>query len=139
MVIALTSQYAPVLLDCKHSTSIPSIPPPFWKFFWCTFNIICETKGSWITRAVHSRLILSNHLVSKFDAPWFFQIYKTADFIFPNKYRCMQCQRCKQLLWVMSPKSKEFKETPNYCNSKNFNRLKQTAEKFLFFYMTAKA
>ena len=38
-----------------------NIPPPLWKFSWCTFNIICETKGSWSTRAVHSRLILSSH------------------------------------------------------------------------------
>ena len=44
----------------------------------------CETKESWSTKAVHSRLILSNHC-NKFDASWCFQIYKTADFIFSNE------------------------------------------------------
>ena len=61
-----------------------NIPPPFWKFPWCTFNITCKTKGSWSTRAVHSMLILSNNC-NKFDASWCFEIYETADFIFSNK------------------------------------------------------
>ena len=39
----------------------------------------------------------------------------------------MQCQRCKHYeLFVQS--LNELKEKSNYCNSENFNRLKQTAE-----------
>ena len=44
-----------------------------------------KQKGSWSTRAVYSRLILSNHC-NKFDALWCFQIYKTVNFIFSNNY-----------------------------------------------------
>ena len=62
-----------------------NISPLFWKFPWCIFNTICETKGSWSTRAVYSRLILSNHC-NKFDALWCFQIYKIVNFIFSNNY-----------------------------------------------------
>ena len=83
-----------------------NIPPSFWKFPWCTLNIICETKGSWSTKAVHSRLILSPTNLMLFDV---FKSIKPLILFFSNEQRCVQCQRCKHLLWVMPPKFERVK------------------------------
>ena len=104
-----------------------NIPPPFWKFPWCTFNIICETKGSWSTRACHSRLILSNNC-NKFDGLDVLKSIKQLILFFQTSKGACSVSDANTYYELCLQRLNELKEKPNYCNSENFNCLKQTAD-----------